>query len=365
MMSSALPPSFSRVERVNSHTLLLLALLAVSAPLAAEVPAALRDRLAQAATGGDSAAARSQAELIVSGEMDGDAEAARELVGNAARDGDAQAATLLGVLAYRANDRASALRWWRQAAGAGHADAHYKLGLLLAGEPHQSAAADQAFEAAATQQHVLACFALGTRLATRDLRAARHWLECAARQGYAPAQFNLARLYSDASLDTADLDAARHWYSTAAPSFAPAAEALAALPPSRPRPAAAPVATPDPAAATVAVHDSAWVMAQPASAYTVQIASGSSEEVLRTLLRRELTGGDAACVEERPSARQSFSAIVGVYADRASAEQARAALPAALRANSPWVRRFSALQQALRDADKHRQADATAHAESN
>ena len=346
--------------------LLLMALLAVSAPLTAQVPTALRDGLAKAAAAGDVGAAQIQAELILIGNIDGDAEAARELVLNAARDGNPQAATIVGVLAYRVNDSASALRWWRQAASAGHTDAHYRLGLLLTREPQQAAAADQAFEAAAAKQHPLACFALGTRLAARDLHAARGWLECVARQGYAPAQYNLARLYSDDTLHTADLDAARHWYAAAAPSFAPAAEALAILPPSSPRAAPAPAATSTTSnAVTVTLHDREWVMAQPASAYTVQIASGTSEAVLRALLRRELKGGDAACVEEHPSARQSFSAIVGVYADRASAEQARAALPATLRANSPWVRRFSALQQALRDADKHRQADATAHAESN
>ena len=87
--------------------------------------------------------------------------------------------------------------------------------------------------------------------------------------------------------------------------------------------------------------------------------------MLEQLLRRELREGDAACVRERPNVRQPYSAIVGVYADRVSAERAVAALPAALRANSPWVRRMSSLQQALRDADKEARPDGNAHAVSN
>ncbi len=47
-------------------------------------------------------------------------------------------------------------------------------------------------------------------------------------------------------------------------------------------------------------------MAQPAAAYTVQIASGSSAAVLEAMLEREVASGDAACVHEHPDARQAL-----------------------------------------------------------
>lgn len=340
--------------------LLCVALLTVTAPLAARVPAPVETGLASAVARGDQEATRVQAELIVAGELDGDAGAARATLAAAAQRGDAQAAYVLGVLAYQDGDGGAARRWWRQAAAAGKVEAHYNLGLLLARDPAEADAADREFEAAARARHVLACYALGTRLAARDEPAARHALECAASQGYAPAQFNLATLFARAARGADDLSVARRWYAAAAPTFAPAAAALAALPPAAPlddRP------TSD--AAGVTLRDHAWVMAQPASSFTVQIASGVSAEVLEALLRREVPGGDAASVLEHPGARQPYSAIVGVYPDRASADAARAALPASLRANTPWVRRLGSLQQALRSAAKDNAPGADAHAESN
>lgn len=339
--------------------LLGAALLSIALPLAARVPDQVRDGLAAAVAAGDPAALRVQAELIVNGELDGDAVNARATLLAAAQAGDVQAAYVSGVLAYRDGDSAGAQTWWRQAAVGDHADAHYNLGLLLAREPNQASAANHEFQAAADKRHVLACYALGTRLAASDEAAARRALECAAAQGYAPAQYNLATLYARSSQSAEDIAAARRWYAAAATTFAPAADALAALP------SQAPVATAPTTAASLILHDHDWVMAQAASAYTVQIASGTSAAVLESMLRREVDTGDAACVHEHPGTRQPYSAIVGVYADKASAESARAALPASLRANSPWVRRVSSLQQALRNADKDTAPGADAHAESN
>lgn len=337
-------------------------MLLLVAPLYAhaQLPARVSDALTAAVAQGDKAATLARAELVVAGELPGDDDAARATLNEAAQSGSAEAAYVLGVLAYRARDMRAAQTFWQQAAAAGKLDAHYNLGLLLARDPAQQARADAEFEAAARARHVLACFALGTRLAGRDGEAARPWLECAAAQGYAPAQFNLAAVHARAAKDADQVAAARRWYAAAAASFAPAADALAALP------AVAPPELSDPPATTaLALRDADWVMSQRPEAYTVQIASGLNGEVLAQLLQRNLREGVAACVHERPGTRQAYSAIVGVYPDRVSAERASAALPAALRANGPWVRRYSALQQALRDADKMAGSGVDAHAVSN
>lgn len=343
-----------------TRTLLAVLLISATASSGTQLPEPIRDGLAAAVARSDQTAVLAQAELIAGGQIAGDAAAALATLTRAARQHDGHAAYVLGVLAYRAGDMQAATSWWRLAAAADIAEAHYNLGLLLASDPAQQASADAALEAAARSQHVLACFALGTRLAARDTAAARAWLACAASQGYAPAQFNLATLHARAADKADELASARRWYAAAAPTFAPAALALAALPVT---PMAAPLASL--AAAPLALRDHSWVMAQPASAYTVQIASGASADVLEQLLRRELHEGDAACVHERPAARQPYSAIIGVYADRTSAERASAALPARLRANHPWVRRYGSLQQALRDAAKEARPSVDTHTESN
>lgn len=359
MTPNASLPWLYRPDMIRRPGLLLVTLVSISGALAAPLPDTSARILAEAAAGGDKDAARVEAEFILGDELAGDRGQARATLEAAAGSGDAQAAYVLGVLDYRAGDSIAARRRWQQAADAGHLDAHYNLGLLLLREGGDPGAADGRFEAAARGGHVLACYAFGTRLAVSAPLAARPWLECAARQGYAPAQFNLAALLARTPRDVHELDEARRWYAAAAATFAPAAGALAALPATlaKPAPAAAPTA--------LALRDDAWVLAQPAAAYTVQIASGTSAAVLQAMLERELSQGDAACVQERPGARQAYSAIVGVYADRDSAEAARAALPAGLRVNHPWVRRMSSLQQALRNAANEHSGGSAAQADSN
>lgn len=326
---------------------LLVLLITAGRPLLAAVPDDIANGLTRAVARGDRSAQLAQAELIVSGEIAGDPRTARGALEKAAEDGHGGAAYTLGVLAYQdaPQDLAGALRWWRIAARAGHDEAQYNLGLLLGASDQHTTQADAALEAAAAQHHVLACFALGTRLATRAANAAQAWLQCAAKQGYGPAQFNLATLLARAARNDEELAVARRWYAAAALTFAPAASALAALPAQLPT-----AQTPVPVPAALLIRDDAWVMAQAQSAYTVQVASGASAEVLLTLLQSQLRAADVACVRERPASRQPFSAIVGSYPDRDSAKHALAQLPASLRANQPWVRRFSSLQQALRQA---------------
>ena len=326
---------------------LLVLLITAGRPLLAAVPDDVAKGLARAVAQGHRSAQLTQAELIVSGELAGDPRTARGALGKAADDGHGGAAYTLGVLAYQGapQDLAGALRWWRIAARAGHDEAQYNLGLLLGADDQHTAEADAAFKAAAAQHHVLACFALGTRLASRAANAAQAWLQCAAEQGYGPAQFNLATLLARAARSDEELAVARRWYAAAALTFAPAASALAALPVQLPT-----AQTPVPVPAEVLIRDETWVMAQAQSAYTVQVASGASAEVLLILLHSQLRASEVACVRERPNSRQPFSAIIGSYPDRDSAKHALAQLPASLRANQPWVRRFSSLQQALRQA---------------
>ncbi len=319
---------------------LVLALGAARAQLPDDVAATLAEAVARHAPGVELA----QAELIARGELSGSRPAAEALLARAAAGGDPHAAFVLGALA---GETPAALAWWRSAADAGHPDAQYNLGLALL--PQDPAGAERLWAAAAAKDHALACFALGTRRAALAPDEARVLLECAARQGYAPAQFNLATLLARGAGGPPDVPRARALYAAAAADFPPAAAALESLPATR-------ASTPE----ALALHDADWLLAQPASAYTVQVAAGANAEVLQALLRDAGLTGDAACVLEHPDARQAWSALVGVHAERDAAERALTALPAALRANAPWVRRLSAVHKALRAAEASARVPAAA-----
>ncbi len=285
-------------------------------------------------------------------------EVARATLTELAEAGHAAAANVLASARYSGRglprDLAAARRWWRHGAELGDAEAAYNIGVLLLAEPDQDSAAHRWLRVAAEQNHALACFALGTAVAENrldeDLSVALTWLECAARSGYAPAQYNLASLLARHG----DSDGAKRWFGAAAATFAPAANALRdfapapALDVSLPTPATSATALqPTPAAASREPRDRDWVLSRPPDNYTIQVAAGSSEQALQAMLARYLSGVEAACFLHRPAAREPWSVVVGSFPDRAAAELALTDLPPAIQRNQPWIRRFATLHAEL------------------
>lgn len=329
----------------------LLCVSSLTATIGAE-PGALHARLTAAASAGNGAAAVMAARLVLWGQLEGEPQAALAALEDYARDGLPGAASALASAYYTgvggAPDPAQARDWWRAAAAAGDHTAAYNLGASLLASGEDQPAALAALRDAARARHALACFLLGTWEAGHGApAAARAALLCAAEQGYAPAQFNLATL----AARSGEIELARQWYAAAAASFAPAAQALAALP-------AAPAAPPSTAAETVAaapapdlppaaVHDLAWVLAQPPDHFTLQVAAGSSLASLTKLIARHADGAAAAVFLHRPGAREPYSAVLGSFPDQAAASERLARLPAALARNTPLLRRYARLQREL------------------
>ena len=299
-------------------------------------------RLEAAAAAGNIEAQTTLSTLQLERRVAGDAEVALINLMDAAEAGSTEAATTLGNFYFEGRvlpaDRSAALRWWRSAAELGSADAQYNLGIVLMQQPQGETKGLEWIDRAAAQNHTLACFSAGTWSAEHgDPGRAEAGLKCAAGNGYAPAQFNLAKLY----LSRARIDLARPWLEAAAVTFAPAAQTLASLP-SRPppRPASTPPAQ--------AIHGVEWVKAQPDGNFTLQVAAGSSSAALEYMLQRHVPGNVSAYFLHRPNAPEPFSAVVGSYTDYAAAERDLANLPGALLANAPWVRRFGVLHRELR-----------------
>jgi TPR repeat protein len=321
---------------------------------------------------GDAAAAEASATLTLEGHNGADPAEAVTTLTAAAANGSPQAALALANAYFEgrtvAGDPVAAREWWRRAAELGAVDAQFNLGLVLLRDGENTEEALAWLERAAAADHVLACFAAGTWYAARDdeaARAERH-LNCAARRGYAPAQYNLARWH----LDRQRPDLARTWFEAAAVTFEPAARALESVPARAPVPIAAPAVSPAPAASPPSpgeIRGVDWVNAQPDTYYTLQVAASRTGAALKRLLSRHARGGESAYFLHRPRAREPFSAVVGSYADYAAAERGLADLSPALVANAPWIRRFGILQRELERAertdDEERQAAAPNAAE--
>ncbi len=271
------------------------------------------------------------------GALPGTADTARATLGALAAAGNAAAAAALAEADYLGlgapADQASAIGWWSRAAALGDATAAYNAGLLLLRAAGERERARALLAQAAGGGDALAAFVLGTDLAVHgDTRAAIPFLEQAATRGYAPAQYNLARLR-----EADDPAAAAHWYRSAAPAFDPAGAALARL-----QAGTRHAGPTDPADA-----GRAWLLAQPPSAYTIQVGAGPDPQALARLLEAHAGALPSAWFAHRREGGDPYVAVVGSFADPAAAEAALAALPEALTRHRPWVRRIGALQATL------------------
>ena len=289
---------------------------------------------AQAGDAPDASAAVADARAVLHGALPGAAGTARATLGSLAAAGNAAAAAALAEADYLGlgapRDLAAAIAWWSRAAALGDATAAYNAGLLLLRSAEADERARTLLAQAAAHGDARAAFVLGTELAVHgDTRMAIPLLEQAATSGYAPAQYNLARLH-----EADDRAAAVRWYRRAAPDFAPAADALARLEADASTPTA-----PDPPA-----NGRAWLLAQPSSAYTIQVGAGPDPQALARLLDADAGTLPSAWFAHRREGGDPYVAVVGSFADPAAAEAALAALPEALTRHRPWVRRIGSLQ---------------------
>jgi TPR repeat protein len=136
-----------------------------------------------------------------------------------AEAGDVEAQFRIGAR-YDSGDRvprdgAEAVRWYRRAAEAGHANAQNSMGSILQAEKHYEQARPW-YEHAAAQGHAQAInnlaylydLGLGT---TQDRRKAFDLYSRAADLAWAEAMWNLANMYGAGQLEKKDLDMSCVW----------------------------------------------------------------------------------------------------------------------------------------------------------
>jgi hypothetical protein len=147
---------------------------------------------------------------------------------NAADQGLAEAQFNLGLMCIRGDgtelDGPAAVRWFRAAAGQGFAKAQHKLAVMYAlGEivTKDDAESSKWYRKAAEQGYAPAQSNLGAKYlagigVARDNSEAVKWFRKAAEQGYAPAQSNLAVMYFHGNGVEKDLVRANAWCQLAA-----------------------------------------------------------------------------------------------------------------------------------------------------
>ncbi|MBM3343462.1 MAG: hypothetical protein FJY56_15345 [Betaproteobacteria bacterium] len=276
---------------------------------------------------------------------------ARTLAGLAALllAGAAFGASLIeaGIAAYQSGDYPSAIEKWQDLIKAERAEGWFFMGVMHAegkGVAQDHAKAHAFYREAAQKNHAAAQYNLANQYASGegvklDYAQAEHWWTRAAEQGLVDAQINLGNFYYYGVGGERQLDLARKWLTAALnQGSAEAKETLGKLDAHEAKPAAA-----RPAADTL--RREAWVLAQPAARFTIQILATAAQAVAREFIEQHGLTRSAAYVESQLQGNAVFRVVYGNYATREQADKALAGLPRALNANSPWVRSFAEMHK--------------------
>ncbi len=113
------------------------------------------------------------------------------------------------------------------------------------------------------------------------------------------------------------------------------------------------VDTPSPAVVTGdgAIPGAAWLKAQPAENFTIQLAGSPDEKnIIRYITRSSLEGELAYVLLERKNRSSWYVVLHGSFESRAQAQKMVEFFPPELRKHKPWIRKFSRIRKAL---DEH------------
>jgi septal ring-binding cell division protein DamX len=98
------------------------------------------------------------------------------------------------------------------------------------------------------------------------------------------------------------------------------------------------------------IHDEKWLLSQVSSYYTIQLMGVRKEVLLFSFVEKNqlLEQNETAFYETTFEDKPWFQLLYGVYATKKDAQAAADNLPLKIRKASPWIRRLSAIQKAIR-----------------
>ncbi len=96
-------------------------------------------------------------------------------------------------------------------------------------------------------------------------------------------------------------------------------------------------------------HGEDWIRSQPASHFTIQIAATRGSDAIRQHARglAASANDDVALARVQSGGETLHALFQGRYPNAQQARAAMAELPAGIRENGPWVRRFDSIQQSM------------------
>jgi septal ring-binding cell division protein DamX len=98
------------------------------------------------------------------------------------------------------------------------------------------------------------------------------------------------------------------------------------------------------------IHREKWLLSQESSYYTIQLMGARKEALLFDFVKRNqlLKQNEIAFYQTTFKDKPWFQLLYGVYAAKKDAQSAADNLPPKIRKSSPWIRRLSAVQKAIR-----------------
>ena len=98
------------------------------------------------------------------------------------------------------------------------------------------------------------------------------------------------------------------------------------------------------------IYREKWLLSQESSNYTIQLMGARKEVLLHNFVKRNqlLNQNEIALYQTTFKDKTWFQLLYGVYATKKDAQAAADNLPLNIRKASPWIRRFSAVQKAIR-----------------
>ena len=98
------------------------------------------------------------------------------------------------------------------------------------------------------------------------------------------------------------------------------------------------------------IHGEKWLLSQGSSHYTIQLMGARKEALLFNFVERNqlLKQNEIAFYQTMFKDKAWFQLLYGVYATKKDAQAAADNLPLKIRKSSPWIRRLSAVQKAIR-----------------
>jgi septal ring-binding cell division protein DamX len=98
------------------------------------------------------------------------------------------------------------------------------------------------------------------------------------------------------------------------------------------------------------IHSEKWLLTQESSYYTIQLMGARKETLLFDFVARNklLEQNEIAFYQTTYKDKPWFQLLYGVYTTKKEAQSAADYLPPNIRKSSPWIRRLSAVQKAIR-----------------